>query len=61
VCDATVLPHCGHLFKTGAYQRCDAFRVRNRIFEVLRLGTPMVSGNESRNSGKDKKVEGLRG
>jgi hypothetical protein len=42
------------LFKTGARQRCDAFRVRSRIFEVLRLGTPMVSGNESTVSEKDK-------
>jgi hypothetical protein len=42
------------LFKTGACQRCDAFRVRNRIFEVLRLGTPMVSGNQSTVSEKDK-------
>jgi len=41
VCDGTVLPHWAHLFSCGACQRLAAFRVRNRIFEVLRLGTPM--------------------
>jgi hypothetical protein len=41
-----VLPHCAHLFSCGACQRLAAFRVRNRIFEVLRLGTPMVSEPE---------------
>ena len=35
------------LFRIGAVQRCDALRVRRRIFEVLRLGTPIVSGNQS--------------
>jgi hypothetical protein len=47
VCDATALPHCGHLFRCGACQRFAALRVRNRIFDVLRFGTPMASGYES--------------
>jgi hypothetical protein len=42
-----VLPHCGHLLSSGACQRCDAFRVRSRIFEGLRFGTPMTGGYES--------------
>jgi hypothetical protein len=41
VCDATVLPHCGHLLSCGACQRFAALRVRNRIFDVLRFGTPI--------------------
>jgi hypothetical protein len=36
------LPHWVHLFSFGARQRCDALRVRRRIFEVFLLGTPMV-------------------
>jgi hypothetical protein len=36
-----VLPHCGHLFNCGARQRLAALRVRNRIFDVLRFGTPI--------------------
>jgi hypothetical protein len=47
VCDGTLLPHCEHLFSSGACQRWVALRVRNRIFEVLRLGTPMASRHES--------------
>jgi hypothetical protein len=43
VCDGTVLPHCGHLLNCRACQRLAALRVRNRIFEVFRFGTPMVS------------------
>jgi hypothetical protein len=54
-----VLPHWVHLFSCGARQRCDALRVRRRIFEVLRLGTPIVSGNESTVSKKDKAVDSL--
>ena len=42
MCDGTLLPHCGHLFSCEACQRFAAFRVRNRIFDVLRFGTPMV-------------------
>jgi hypothetical protein len=42
-----VLPHCGHLFSCGACQRFAALRVRSRIFDVLRFGTPMESGYES--------------
>lgn len=41
MCEATVLPHCVHLLSWGGCQRCDALRVRRRIFEVLRLGTPI--------------------
>jgi hypothetical protein len=47
VCDATALPHCGHLFRWGACQRFAALRVRKRIFDVLRFGTPMAGGYES--------------
>jgi hypothetical protein len=42
-----VLPHWGHLFKCGACQRFAALRVRNRILDVLRFGTPMAGGYES--------------
>lgn len=45
--DATLLPHCGHLFNSGARQRCDALRVRSRILDVLRFETPMTGGYES--------------
>jgi hypothetical protein len=41
MCDGTVLPHCGHLLSCDACQRFAAFRVRNRIFDVLRFGTPI--------------------
>jgi hypothetical protein len=37
-----VLPHCGHLFNCGACQRFAAWRLRDRIFEVLRFGTPIA-------------------
>ena len=43
MCDATVLPHCGHLFNCGACQRFAACRLRDRIFEVLRFGTPICA------------------
>jgi hypothetical protein len=56
-----VLPHCGHLFSTAARQRLAALRVRNRIFEVLRFGTPIIaSGNKSRKSRKGKRSRGKR-
>jgi hypothetical protein len=42
-----VLPHWGHLFRCGACQRFAALRVRNRILDVLRFGTPMAGGYES--------------
>jgi hypothetical protein len=42
-----VLPHWGHLFRFGACQRFAALRVRNRILDVLRFGTPMAGGYES--------------
>jgi hypothetical protein len=47
VWEATALPHCGHLFRCGACQRFAALRVRKRIFDVLRFGTPMAGGYES--------------
>jgi len=46
VCEGTVLPHCAHLLSCGACHRLAALRVRNRIFEVLRLGTPIISERE---------------
>ena len=46
MCEGTVLPHCAHLFSCGACHRLAALRVRNRIFEVLRLGTPIISERE---------------
>jgi hypothetical protein len=47
VCDATVLPHCSHLLNCGARQRFAALRVRNRIFDVLRFGTPILGAYQS--------------
>lgn len=47
MCDGSVLPHCGHLLNRAACQRFAALRVRNRIFEVFRFGTPMAGGYES--------------
>ena len=47
MCEGTVLPHWGHLFRCGACQRFAALRVRNRILDVLRFGTPMAGGYES--------------
>ncbi len=44
MCDATVLPHWLHLFRCGASHRCEALRVRRRILDVLRFGTPISSG-----------------
>ena len=55
MCDGTVLPHCGHLFSCGACQRCDALRVRSRIFEVLRFGTPIRADRKAGNREKDKR------
>jgi hypothetical protein len=42
-----VLPHWGHLLRCGACQRFAALRVRNRILDVLRFGTPMTGGYQS--------------
>ena len=42
-----MLPHWGHLFRFEACQRFAALRVRNRILDVLRFGTPMAGGYES--------------
>ena len=47
MCDGTLLPHCGHLLSCEACQRFAAFRVRNRIFDVLRFGTPMAGAYQS--------------
>ena len=43
MCAATALPHCGHLASCGACQRLAALRVRSRILDVLRFGTPMAA------------------
>ena len=40
MCPRTLAPHCGHWESFGACQRFAALRVRKRIFEVLRFGTP---------------------
>ena len=53
MCEATVLPHCEHLLSCGGCQRCEALRVRKRIFEVLRFGTPIRGGYESTLPGKN--------
>ena len=55
-----VLPHCGHLFNTGACHALAALRVRNRIFEVLRLGTPIRAAYQSRALRKYKCCSGRR-
>jgi hypothetical protein len=47
MCEGTLLPHWGHLFKCDARQRLAALRVRNRILDVLRFGTPMAGAYES--------------
>jgi hypothetical protein len=47
MCDGMLLPHWGHLFSCAACQRFAALRVRNRILDVLRFGTPMAGGYES--------------
>ena len=41
MCGRTRLLHCEQRESWGACQRLAARRVRRRIFEVLRLGTPM--------------------
>ncbi len=47
MCDGTLLPHCGHLLSCEACQRFAAFLVRNRIFDVLRFGTPIAGAYQS--------------
>jgi len=42
------------LFSSGARQRLAALRVRKRIFDVLRFGTPIRAGYESMFPRKDK-------
>ena len=60
MCDGTLLPHCGHLLSRAACQRFAAFRVRNRIFDVLRFGTPMVRATKASLSWKDKCPQVIR-
>src|SRR5436305_12481609 len=47
MCDGMLLPHWGHLLSRAACQRFAALRVRNRILDVLRFGTPMAGVYES--------------
>ncbi len=47
MCDGKLLPHWGHLLSCDACQLFAAFRVRNRIFDVLRFGTPMAGAYKS--------------
>jgi hypothetical protein len=58
MCEGTVLPHWGHLFKCAACQRLAALRVRNRILDVLRFGTPMGAGYQSTHFLKNKSGAG---
>src|SRR5438093_13613426 len=60
MCEGTVLPHWGHLFRCGACQRLAALRVRNRILDVLRFGTPMAGVYESTFE-EENNVEALKG
>src|SRR5947199_3786921 len=60
MCDGTVLPHWGHLLRCGACQRLAALRVRNRILDVLRFGTPMAGVYESTFE-EENNVEALKG
>jgi hypothetical protein len=53
-----VLPHWGHLFRCGACQRFAALRVRNRILDVLRFGTPMGARYQSTHFLKNKSGTG---
>src|SRR5437899_5390710 len=59
MCEGTVLPHWGHLLRCGACQRLAALRVRNRILDVLRFGTPMARVYESTFE-EENNVEGLK-
>jgi hypothetical protein len=54
-----VLPHWGHLFKSPARQALPALRVRSRIFEVLRFGTPMAGAYQSTDQEKDNRMDRL--
>ncbi len=58
MCEGIVLPHCGHLLRCEARQRFAALRVRNRILDVLRFGTPMAGGYESTISWKNNQRPG---
>jgi hypothetical protein len=53
MCDGTLLPHCGHLFRRAACQRFAALRMRNRILDVLRFGTPRGGRYQSIFGGED--------
>jgi len=56
MCEGTVLPHCGHLLRCGARQRLAALRMRSRILDVLRFGTP-IAGVHGSTFGKENNVE----
>jgi|SRR6516162_9874784 hypothetical protein len=60
MCDGTLLPHCGHLFSCEACQRFAALRMRNRIFDVLRFGTPMAGAYKSITASENKAVSVTR-
>jgi len=60
MCDGTLLPHWGHLLSRAACQRFAALRVRSRILDVLRFGTPMAGGYESILE-RENNVEALNG
>jgi len=47
MCEGTLLPHWEHLFRCAACHRFAALRVRNRILDVLRFGTPIAGGYRS--------------
>jgi len=47
MCEGTLLPHWVHLFKCDACQRLAALRVRSRILDVLRFGTPIGGQHRS--------------
>jgi hypothetical protein len=59
MCEGMVLPHWGHLLRCGACQRFAALRVRNRILDVLRFGTPMAGSYQSTSIGENN-VEALK-
>jgi hypothetical protein len=60
MCDGTALPHCGHLLNCGACQRFAALRVRNRILDVLRFGTPIGRRLPKHDSMKKQWERGMR-
>jgi len=58
MCEGTVLPHWGHLLRGGACHRFAALRVRNRILDVLRFGTPIIRERTQKQK-KAKRQQGL--